>query len=80
MVVDVMIITIAILSEYTVVWEKFNVKNFSSLVRHDKKHEIFLTMNKKVKVIFRFSIKSNRDGLVAVYLVYTKPSCPTFES
>ena len=41
-------------------------------------HEIFLTMNKKVKG--RFSIKSNRDGLVAVCLVCTKHSTPTFES
>ena len=36
MVVDVMIITIAILREYTAVWEKLDVKNFSSLVRHDE--------------------------------------------
>ena len=35
---------------YTVVWEKFNVKKFLSLVWHDKNwtHEIFLTVNKKV--------------------------------
>ena len=36
MVVDVMIITIAILSKYTAVWGKLDVKNFSSLVRHDE--------------------------------------------
>ena len=33
----------------TVVWEKFDAKNFSSLAWHDKNwtHEIFLTINKK---------------------------------
>ena len=44
-------------------------------------HKIFLTMNKKIKVNRDgsrwFSI---RDGLVAVYLVYTKPSSPIIES
>ena len=38
----------------TVVWEKFDVKKFSSLVWHDENwtHEIFLTMNKKVTLLF----------------------------
>ena len=38
----------------TVVWEKFDVKKFSSLVWHDENwtHEIFLTMNKKVTFLF----------------------------
>ena len=38
----------------TVVWEKFDVKNFSSLVWHDENwmHEIFLTLNKKVTFLF----------------------------
>ena len=33
-------------------------------------------MYKKVKVIIWFSIKTNRDGLVAIYVF--KPSSPTF--
>ena len=54
----------------TIVWNKFDAKIFSLLVRHNKNlmHKISLTMNKKVKVIILiYSIKSNRDGLVAVY-------------
>ena len=36
-------------THYTVVWEKFNAKKFSSLVWYDENwtHEIFLTMNEK---------------------------------
>ena len=38
----------------TVVWEKFGVKKFSSLVWHDESwtHEIFLTLNKKQCLLF----------------------------
>ena len=38
----------------TIVWEKFDVKKFLSLVWHDENwtHEIFLTMNKKVTFLF----------------------------
>ena len=43
-------------------------------------YEIFLTMNKNKGMIFGLVLnKSNRDGLVAAYLVCTKPSSPTFE-
>ena len=41
-------------------------------------HEIFLTTNKSEGNIFGIVIKINRDGLVAVYLVYTNiPFSPT---
>ena len=45
---------------HTVVWEKFDVKNFSSLVWHNENwmHEIFLTMNKKV--LF-YTLETPRD-------------------
>ena len=43
-------------------------------------HEIFLTVNKSEGNIFGIVIKINRDGLVAVYLVYTNiPFSPTFK-
>ena len=46
-------------------------------------HEMFLPMNKNVKVLlnmFDLVINQSQDGLVTVYLVYTKPFSPTFEN
>ena len=65
----------------TVVWEKFNVKIFSSLMRQ---------LRRKLNAQNHFNNEQKNKGtifdlvlnqiVVTVYLVCTKPSCPTFES
>ena len=46
-------VNLKFIKSLTIVWEKFDVENFSLLVGHDENqtHEKFLTMNKKVTVI-----------------------------
>ena len=55
----------------TVVWEKFDVKNFSLLMWHSKNwmHEVFLTMNKKVMAIFFDLVVNQKHGMVQLILV-----------
>ena len=55
----------------TVVWEKFDIKKFLSLVWHDKNwtHEIFLTMNKKG--IF-YSLETPRDENISPQTNFTR--------
>ena len=49
-------------NRHTVVWEKIDVKSFSSLVWHNENwtHKIFLTMNKYVGNVF-YSLETPRD-------------------
>ena len=62
--------------------ENFNAKNFSSQVTQNKiEHIKSLSMDKSNGYVIDTVLnKSNRDGLVVVYIVCTKPSSAIFES
>ena len=55
---------------HTIVWEKFSVKNFSSLVGHDENQmqKLPLTMNRKINLIF--SIWYYVDQIEMAWLQY----------